>query len=239
MKILVTGASRGIGYDTALQLAKTKEHRILVLGRSESELRALTAEVAQSLGPGMLDYLVFDVAADDSSALENALEQLGGLDILINNAGQLINKPFEALSSTDWQDAFDVNFFGAVRTIRTALPYLEQPEGATPRKAHIVNIGSMGGFQGSSKFTGLAAYSSAKAALANLTECLAEEFRDRNISVNCLSLGAVQTEMLNAAFPGYHAPVNSMQMGAWVAWFAVNGQQLFNGKILPVSVSTP
>jgi short-subunit dehydrogenase len=106
-------------------------------------------------------------------------------------------------------------------------------------KSHILNIGSMGGFQGSSKFAGLSAYSSSKASLSVLTECLAEEFKTKNISVNCLALGAVQTEMLNLAFPGYKAPLTSKQMAKFICHFALTGHEYFNGKIIPVSSSTP
>lgn len=234
MKILITGASRGIGLETALQLARSLNHQLLVLGRTEGALRSLKQQVDVELGAGYLEYLVYDLNESDPNLLIHAIEQLGGIDILINNAGVLINKPFEALSEFDWQQSFNTNFFSVVKMINICLPFLLQGE-----KGHIVNIGSMGGFQGSSKFNGLAAYSTAKAALANLTECLAEEFKNRSIAVNCLSLGAVQTEMLEAAFPGYNAPLSSDTMGSFVAWFATQGHQFFNGKVLPVSVSTP
>lgn len=156
------------------------------------------------------------------------------MDILINNAGQLICKPFTALNDEDWQNVYSTNIFGPVRLIRLLLPLLEQSD-----LAHVLNIGSMGGVQGSSKFAGLSAYSSSKAALANLTECLAEEWRNTRIRTNCLALGAVQTEMLATAFPGYEAPLSSENMGQFVAWFATQGHRFFNGKILPVALSTP
>jgi NAD(P)-dependent dehydrogenase (short-subunit alcohol dehydrogenase family) len=105
--------------------------------------------------------------------------------------------------------------------------------------AHIVHIGSMGGFQDSAKFPGLVAYSSSKAALACVAQCLAEEFKDIGIRSNCLALGAVDTDMLRAAFPGYQAPVSAQAMGSYVADFALNGHNLFNGKVLPVGVTTP
>ena len=133
-----------------------------------------------------------------------------------------------------WRTIFEVNLFGVVQLIQALLPQL-----STASKAHIVNIGSMGGVQGSSKFPGLSAYSASKAAIANLTECLAEELKDKNISVNCLALGAIQTEMLAEAFPGYEAPVTSKAMAAYLAEFALNGHQFHNGKIIPVAVSTP
>ena len=97
----------------------------------------------------------------------------------------------------------------------------------------------MGGFQGSVKFKGLSAYSSSKAALVGITECLAEELKDRNIAVNCLCLGSVQTEMFSTAFPSFIASSTTLEMAAYIAEFALEGQKFFNGKIIPVSVSTP
>jgi NAD(P)-dependent dehydrogenase (short-subunit alcohol dehydrogenase family) len=97
----------------------------------------------------------------------------------------------------------------------------------------------MGGFQGSVKFKGLSYYSASKAAISCLTECLANEFSESRISVNCLALGAVQTEMLNEAFPGYKAPVEAHEMAEFISEFALSGHKFFNGKILPVAVGTP
>lgn len=97
----------------------------------------------------------------------------------------------------------------------------------------------MGAFQGSAKFAGLSAYSASKAALHTLTECLALELADRQIKVNCLALGSAQTEMLEQAFPGYQSPVMAFEMGKYIADFALTGHRFFNGKILPVAVTTP
>jgi 3-oxoacyl-[acyl-carrier protein] reductase len=105
--------------------------------------------------------------------------------------------------------------------------------------SHVVNISSMGGINGSVKFSGLSAYSAAKGGLGILTECLAEEYRDSGISFNCLALGSVQTEMLEEAFPGYRAPLTAHEMARFIVDFAINGHKFFNGKILPVSISTP
>lgn len=228
MNIIITGASKGIGYDTALKLAESAEHNILALSRNETKLKELAAKSDR------IDHLAFDITNPELDALLQKVEAMGGADILLNNAGLLINKPFRQLTMQDWQRSFGTNILGVVGLIRTLLPYLEKSQ-----NAHIVNIGSMGGFQGSSKFPGLAAYSASKAAVANLTECLAEEFKDQKIAVNCLAFGAVQTEMLETAFPGYKAPLESAEMAEWVAWFCTQGHRFFNGKILPVSVSTP
>lgn len=230
-RFLITGASKGIGFETALALCR-QDCRVLALSRDEAGLSQLQM-AAEGIG-GSLNTLPYDLLKPDTASLLEWINRQGGLDGLINNAGLLLNKPFAELTMADWQESFSVNLFGAVSLIHTVLPFLQ-----VSATAHIVNIGSMGGFQGSSKFPGLSAYSASKAALANLTECLAEELKGDGISVNCLALGAVQTEMLETAFPGYQAPVNKDEMGEFVAWFARQGGRFFNGKILPVSVSTP
>lgn len=228
--IVITGASRGIGYDTALQLAQSPNHQIYVLSRNEGKLKALQ----QAANSGNIHIISFDLANFDQKKLAAAFKNITQIDVLINNAGLLINESFETLSLAKWRAIFEVNLFGVVELIQQLLPQLTKSD-----HAHIINIGSMGGVQGSSKFPGLSAYSASKAAVANLTECLAEELKEKNISVNCLALGAIQTEMLAEAFPGYAAPVTSQSMANYLSWFALNGQQFHNGKIIPVAVSTP
>src|SRR5665647_2552069 len=100
------------------------------------------------------------------------------------------------MSKEEGRIIMETNFFGPGSLIRIVKPLM-------PSGSHIVNISSMGGYQGSSKYRGLSYYSASKAALACLTECLALEFNRFRISVNCLALGSVQTEMLDEAFPGY------------------------------------
>ena len=107
------------------------------------------------------------------------------------------------------------------------------------KKGHVVNIASMGGIQGSLKFSGLSAYSSTKGALITLTECLAEEYKNKNVSFNAIAFGAVQTEMLSEAFPNYKAPLTAAEAAKFVGDFAVNGQKYFNGKVLQMALSTP
>lgn len=234
-KIIVTGASRGIGYETVLSLAARPGNRILALSRNKEKLLQLQRQAKQRYPNADVLIHPFDIGQPLPVDFEDVITELiGGVDILIHNAGLLNRKPFEELDTADWQQIFGTNLFGVAALNVALLPWLRQSS-----SAHIVHIGSMGGFQGSSKFPGLAAYSASKAALANLTECLAEEWKAYGISVNCLALGAVQTEMLATAFPGYQAPVSEQQMGAYVAQFAQEGHRFFNGKILPVSLSTP
>ena len=141
----------------------------------------------------------------------------------------------QACSIRDGQEALlaaQVNVIGIMEATQALLPSLAP-------NAHIVNISSMGGFQGSLKFAGLAAYSTSKAALCAFTELFAEEYKHTNIHMNCLCLGAVQTEMLAAAFPGYTAPTTPTEMADFIANFALHSGAFFNGKILPVSSTNP
>ena len=230
MKIVITGASRGIGRAGALALAAEADNEVLAIARSSEALTKLQSDAPHQNITG----ITLDLEHSAYPKLEVQLERWGHLDILINNAGLLINKPFARLTDADWQRLFAINTLAPARLTRLCLPYLCKSD-----RAHIINISSMGGFQGSGKYPGLSAYSSSKAALASLTECLAEELKDDNVRCNCLALGAVQTEMLAAAFPGYEAPLNSVEMGNFLHWFAVEGRSFFNGKILPVSVSSP
>ena len=107
------------------------------------------------------------------------------------------------------------------------------------QQKHIVNISSMGGVNGTSKFAGLSAYSSSKGALSTLTECLAEELKPENIRVNALAIGAVDTMMLREAFPGYKADVTASEMAKHIISFSTAQPLLYNGKVIQVSNSTP
>lgn len=234
MNIVITGASSGIGFEAVLELTTVSGNNVVALARSEDKLQVLR-EMCFVRNPNASLYtLKFDIIQDDYDAvlLPFLKKEPGTVDILINNAGSLLNKPFVELDQHDFVSMFQSNFLGHVKMIQQLIPFMSSG-------GHIVNIGSMGGFQGSIKFPGLAAYSASKAALHNLTECLAFELEKSNIKVNCLALGSAQTEMLEKAFPGYNSPVKASEMGKWVAEFAMNGHRFFNGKILPVSVTTP
>ncbi len=233
MNIIITGASSGIGFEAALELTLDSKNTVVAIARSADKLRKLL-EIAKGINPGCnLLPVEFDIVKDDYAALVPFLKQrLGSIDILINNAGALINKPFLETSASDLAEMFETNVLGHFNMIQQIHPLMTAG-------SHIVNIGSMGGYQGSVKFAGLSAYSSSKSALHTLTECLAFELADTGIKINCLALGSAQTEMLEAAFPGYESPVMAFEMGKYVADFARTGQKFFNGKVLPVAVTTP
>lgn len=222
MNIIITGASRGIGLETAKKLSK--EHKVYCLSRNIEPLKAL--------GNDNIIPISFDLIEFDQTILDDTFKNIDSIDVIINNAGFLVNKPFIEITPTELNNMYNVNVMSPYRLIQYFFPKLTN-------NAHIVNISSMGGVQGSAKFPGLSGYSSSKGALTILTECLAEEFKEQNIKVNCLALGAVQTEMLEEAFPGYQAPFSPEKMAKYVADFALNGKDFFNGKVMNVAVSTP
>ena len=223
--IIITGTSRGIGYELVQQLA-AGGHNILALSRHTATIEALKLP--------NVHCIAFDItlASDRETVADFVKGQWGQVDILIHNAGKLINKPFEELTEEDFLEVYKVNVFGVAQLTRQLLPFME-------KGAHVVSISSMGGIQGSLKFGGLAAYSSSKGALITLSELLAEEYKERGIIFNTLALGAVQTEMLAEAFPDYKAKISPQEMAHYIADFALNASKIFNGKVLQVANTTP
>ena len=222
--VVILGASQGIGAALVDHFAQMADTTVIALSRNLDKMSG------RFLQKNVRCYRL-DIAGE----VHNQLAQInleGPIDILINNAGLLINKPFEQLSHQDLTESYQVNVIGIMEATQALMPQL-----ATD--AHIVNISSMGGFQGSLKFAGLAAYSTSKAALCAFTELFAEEYKATSLRMNCLCLGAVQTEMLSAAFPGYIAPTSPAEMAQFIANFALHNGAFFNGKIIPVSSSNP
>jgi 3-oxoacyl-[acyl-carrier protein] reductase len=221
---IVTGASRGIG-EALVREMRSAGHKVLALARNESSLARLAEETGCSYWP-------FDLSRQDTEGLQRILKSWNGLDGIVHNAGTLVNKPFLELSREEVLHVYEVNVLSAFELFKTVLPFVN-------RGGHLVAIGSMGGLNGSVKFAGLSAYSSSKAALGVLMECLQAEFGDRDWAFNALALGAVSTEMLQQAFPGYEAPVVPEQMAAFILKFILSGHQVIRGKVLPISLSNP
>ncbi len=225
--IVVVGASRGIGKATVEKFASNAAHTVLALSRN-------TKGMEQFSHLSNVKCFGFDLEGENvREQAEKIFSCFNSIDIIINNAGKLINKPFSDLTPQDLTSSYQANVIGVMQTVQAALPKMLENGG------HIVNISSMGGFQGTVKFAGLTAYSTSKAAVCSFTELFYEEHKDTKVKMNCLCLGAVQTEMLEEAFPGYLAPVSAEKMGEFITDFALNSHQWINGKIIPVSLSTP
>lgn len=223
-QIVILGASQGIGAALVKHFAAMPNTQVIALSRNLVKMQATFQQ-------SNVQSFSLDIAHSVQAQIA-ALPLKAPIDILINNAGLLINKPFEALTHQDFSESYQINVIGIMEATQALLPMLDP-------NAHIVNISSMGGFQGSLKFAGLTAYATSKAALCAFTELFAEEYKHTNIHMNCLCLGAVQTEMLAAAFPGYTAPTSPVQMAQFIADFALHSGAFFNGKIIPVSSSNP
>lgn len=234
MNIIVTGASRGIGYETVKALSLNPENYIVAVSRNLKKLKDLVRECFEINRHSRVIPLVFDLNSShfQDNFIPQVLQYIDSVDVLINNAGHLINKPVQDCTSEDFDHIFNVNIKAVFNLIKHLYPHFST-------NAHILNLSSMGGFQGSVKFPGLALYSASKGALAVFTECLAEEFREENIKANCLALGSVQTEMLSEAFPGYEAPLSASKAAEFISQFALTGHHFFNGKVLPMSITTP
>jgi len=223
--VIITGTSRGIGYEL-VKLFANAGHRVLALSRNPQPTNNLYLNGVTSVA--------FDITKPEGFIWVEDYIQTNWekVDILINNAGALINKPFSETTLSDFEKVYKTNVFGVAELTRVVVPFMQ-------KGGHVVNISSMGGVQGSTKFAGLSAYSSSKGAVITLTELLAEEYKTTGPSFNVLALGAVQTEMLAEAFPGYQAPTSALEMANYIFDFALNGHKLYNGKLLQVSSSTP
>ncbi len=222
--IIITGTSRGIGYELALLFANAG-HQVLAISRKTPQ--ALIEH--QNISCLSVDLSNESEIKKVDNFLSNTWEKV---DILIHNAGSLVFKPFAETTQTDFESIYKVNVFGVANLTRVALPYLQ-------KGSHVVTISSIGGIQGSLKFAGLAAYSSSKGAVITLSELLAEEYKEKGIAFNVLALGAVNTEMLQEAFPGYEAPLSAAEMANYIFDFALTGNKYYNGKVLQVSSSNP
>ncbi len=223
--IIITGTSRGIGFEL-VHLFANQGYNVLALSRN--------AKPVSNLQFDNISSFAFDLCEKDDyqKVIDFVKNNWKHVDVLINNAGALLNKPFSETSFEDFEHVYRTNVFGVSEMTRVILPFMK-------KDSHVVTISSMGGIQGSMKFPGLAAYSSSKGAVITLTELLAEEYKETGPQFNVLALGAVQTEMLEEAFPGYQAPTTAQQMAEYVFDFSINGNKYYNGKVLQVSNSTP
>ena len=216
---IITGTSSGLGFELVNKFI-AENYNIISLSRSTCSIKS-----------SLVEHRNFDITNPKSiSELKKLIQsKYKTIDILINNAGMLINKPFVELSKKEFISVYDVNFFGVIELIQGILPFFKS-------KSQIINISSIGGINGTNKFKGLSAYSSSKGALNILTEVLAEEFKETGPVINSLCLGSVQTKMLEQAFPGYKAQVQPREMANFIYDFSQSGGKVFNGKIIPISL---
>tara|TARA_R110001599_G_scaffold104752_8_gene265562 strand:- start:170 stop:850 length:681 start_codon:yes stop_codon:yes gene_type:complete len=223
--VIITGTSRGIGFELA-QLFADADHNVLAISRNTKTISRLNRPKITTLSIDISDE------KDINKVVDFVASNWKNVDIIIHNAGMLVNKPFTEITQKEYLEVYKVNVFGVAELTKNMIPFLQ-------KGSHVVTISSMGGIQGSLKFPGLAAYSSSKGAVITLSELLAEEYKEQGISFNVLALGAVQTEMLEDAFPGYKAPTTAKEMASYILNFSLTGNQFYNGKVLQVSSTNP
>lgn len=223
--VIITGTSRGIGFELTKLFAEAG-HRVLALSRNQKPVENLGLENVKSFS--------FDIQnEEDQNKIKDYVQNnWKQVDILIHNAGEFEKGNFEKIDLQKLKSVYETNVFGVFALTQKLMPLMK-------KDSHILAISSMGGIQGSVKFPGLTAYSSSKAAVINLMEVLAEEYKETGPVFNALALGAVQTEMFEEAFPGAEASLKPFEMANYIFNFALNGTQVFNGKVLQVSNSTP
>ena len=222
--VIITGTSSGIGFEL-VKLFSEKNHNVLAISRNNNALRTLNLA-------GVMPIDLDLTGSEHYNSLDKYLSSFKNIDILINNAGYLVNKPFEETTLKDFQEVYSTNVFSVAMLTKKIIGFMSE-------SSNVVNISSIGGVQGSMKFAGLSAYSSSKAALNILTEMLAEEYKDRKIHFNSLALGSVETKMLKKAFPDFKASTSAIEMANYIYQFSVDGYMFLNGKIVSVSSTTP
>ena len=166
--IIITGTSSGIGFELVKIFSK-KNHRVLALSRNNSKLRDLNLEGVHAVDFNLNDHDYFEI--------NQYIKSVKKIDVLINNAGYLVNKPFGQTTLEDFNLVYSTNIISVAMLIKNTIDYME-------KGSNVLNISSIGGIQGSVKFSGLSAYSSSKGALNILTEMLAEEYKDQGIPVS-------------------------------------------------------
>lgn len=189
--VIITGGGTGIGRETALLFAEEGAN-VLIAGRRMDKLREVQQE-SRKFGPE-IDYLVSDISDENrcKSIVEYAIEKYGHIDILFNNAGILLPGSTHEISSLEWDKTFNVNVKGLWLMSKYVLPHLMEQ-----RSGSIINSSSVIGLKG---FTGVAAYAASKGAVAQLTRCMALEYADKEIRVNAICPGFVDTPLVTEGY---------------------------------------
>ncbi|MCX7697462.1 MAG: SDR family oxidoreductase [Bacteroidales bacterium] len=228
---LITGCSRGIGL--ALVERALSESENMVFGVSRSHPPQELAQLASKNSSEWI-WIQADLSTEDGrkKVADVISKKNVGLTHVLHNAATIICKQWFEYTYEDYRTVFDVNFWSPLHLTQLILPYLLE-------NSHVVFISSMGGFQGSKKFPGMALYTASKAAIVNLVESLSVELAQKGIKVNSLCPGAVDTDMLHQAFPAYQAKITPHKIGDFIYYFLKNAHQVINGKIIPVSLNDP
>jgi short-subunit dehydrogenase len=225
--IIVAGAGKGIGFACVKEiLEKYPLLSILAISRNTSKLTTLSND-------NLFTYEC-DLSSLSITNKQEIYKLLNNFNLkgIVFTAGILEVKPIDEITLEIFNSIYRNNVWSLINLIQIVKPNLNS-------STHIVTIGSMGGHTGTLKFSGMSTYSSSKAALSSLTECIAEELKPLGISANCLNIGAVETEMMKTAFPEFQTQIKPENIAKFIIHFTVSCKELFNGKVIPVSSTIP
>jgi 3-oxoacyl-[acyl-carrier protein] reductase len=235
---LVTGGSRGIGRAIAVALAEGKAKVALNYAGNEAAAQEAAA-LCEKAGAAAVKLMKFDVAdpAACAKAVEEVVSAFGGLHVLVNNAGIAVDQLVMRVKDDDWQRQLDVNLTGAFNLIRAATRPMMKARGGA-----IVNLTSVVGEMGNA---GQAAYAATKAGLIGLTKSVARELASRNIRVNAVAPGFIDTDM-TAGLPeaARTAMLNNIPLARLgtarevadaVAWLASDRSSYVTGEVVRVN----
>jgi 3-oxoacyl-[acyl-carrier protein] reductase len=203
---IITGAARGIGRSICLELAQLGCNIAFNYRNSSSQAKQLADQLtAMGVGVFPIQSRVEDFAAAETMVQE-VKKRFGGVDYLVNNAGVIKDKLILRMSENDWDEVIDTNLKGAFNFSKAVAPVMIKA-----RAGSILNITSVSGIVGS---TGQANYSASKAGMIGLTKTLARELAGRNITVNALALGMIDTEMTRSLDEAYRLKIlNGIPLG--------------------------
>jgi NAD(P)-dependent dehydrogenase (short-subunit alcohol dehydrogenase family) len=182
-RVIVTGASSGIGRATA-QLFLANDARVALVGRRDTALREAATEAAVESGKAFIVTADLADEAQSAAAFAEAVERLGGLDVLVNAAGILKSGRIETTSLALWDEMLNINLRSIFQLMQLAVPHLETSRG------NIVNVSSVTGLR---SFPGVLAYCVSKAGVDQLTRCAALELAAKGVRVNAVNPGVVVT----------------------------------------------
>lgn len=225
---IVTGASRGIGCAVAAEFA-ARGASVILAARDGERLRQNVAEIGSSGGLALAVPTDVSDEASVAALFERASETFGPVNLLVNSAGAVANRPFAEMDSATWDHVLAVNLRGTFLCCRAAFQAMIPLDGGV-----IVNLSSLSGVRGVEKFPGLSAYNTSKFGVAGLSEILAVEGRPHNIRVIAVSPGAVDTEMLRAAAPHLKASMTPEELARIIAFLVGPDARPLSGTNLEI-----
>ncbi|MBT4922540.1 MAG: SDR family oxidoreductase [Rickettsiales bacterium] len=224
---IITGGSKGIGFGIA-ELFVKKGYNVVICSRADANL----LEARRKLGEGVL-ALKCDVAnyGEVQNVFQTAQKHFGRIDILVNSAAIISNALVDDLEISEFDRMLDVNLKGSFYCIKEAFKYMVSG-------GSIVNMTSLGGISGYEKFPGFSAYSISKYAVSGMSEILAVESKEKNIRINAIALGAVNTDMLAKAAPGLKSKTEARDIAPIIDFLCDKEQSgHMNGSVIPVNTN--